>query len=431
MPVPRQNESRDNFIDRCMDSPEANRDFPNGDQRFAFCQSQWERRNKTSDAEFTRTVSDREGFAITSREVTDQGYLRVPGRVARSGIQHYLASELQLKDRPPNEVVAVYRPPEEVFSDQSLQSYADADVTDGHPPRMVDAETFKTYSRGHATDAGRRDGDFVVADLIIKDRRAIEAVEKGKVNLSAGYDAEYHREPGVTDDGEAYEFVQRNIRINHVALVDRARAGQEARLFDHNRNRGTAMNVTTRDGKSITVQDEATAQLVQSVLDADKEQIGKMEQKAKEMEDEAKELREEAEKMKADLDKTKEERDEALKAASDEAISERLKALSEVRDAARRMAGDEFTCDSVNTLEVKRAALAKVRPSMDWADKSEHYVQAAWDMEVERSAADRAADKAKGSHDGLADDLGKQYQTADGQPVGTVEYQKFLSGGKH
>ena len=41
MPSPRDNETKDNFLSRCMGSAEANQDFPDQDQRYAFCNSQW------------------------------------------------------------------------------------------------------------------------------------------------------------------------------------------------------------------------------------------------------------------------------------------------------------------------------------------------------------------------------------------------------
>ena len=41
MPEPRKGETKDTYIDRCMGDAEANRDFPNVDQRFAFCNSMW------------------------------------------------------------------------------------------------------------------------------------------------------------------------------------------------------------------------------------------------------------------------------------------------------------------------------------------------------------------------------------------------------
>ncbi|MGL5529018.1 MAG: hypothetical protein ACRDCI_11735, partial [Plesiomonas shigelloides] len=49
---------------------------------------------------------------------------------------------------------------------------------------------------------------------------------------------------------------------------------------------------------------------------------------------------------------------------------------------ATRISGE--TCDSVDILTIQRAALAKVRPTVDWAAKSEAYVQAAFDMAAEK-----------------------------------------------
>ena len=43
MPNPKPNEQKDEFIKRCMSDSEALKDFPENDQRYAFCQSQWER----------------------------------------------------------------------------------------------------------------------------------------------------------------------------------------------------------------------------------------------------------------------------------------------------------------------------------------------------------------------------------------------------
>lgn len=373
----------------------------------------------------TVLVTDRQSYAITHREFTDEGYLKVPGRVARTGIQQYLASELGLTDRKPDEIVNVYRPPEEVFAPDALSSYADADITNGHPDDMVTADSFKRVSLGHATDAGRAEDDYVVVDLLIKDKDGIKAVEEGRVNLSAGYNAEYHQEPGTTADGTDYEYVQRGIRINHIALVDRARAGQGARLYDH--QRGAAMSTVTLDGQTVEVQDQATAKLIQQAFDMSKKEQEDMGKKAKEHEDEAKKLREEMESEKAEKDAAIEERDKAKAAASDEAIAERINAVQGVRDTAVKMAGEEFTCDSVDPMQIRRAALAQIRDSIDWADKSDAYVQAAWDIEVAKTEDERAADKAKHSHDAFAGDL-KHLYTGDGQPVGDSAYSNFLNG---
>lgn len=159
----------------------------------------------------------------------------MPGRVARTGVQQYTAQELGLTDRPPNELVNVYRPPEEVFKPESLASYDNADITLQHPNDFVDSKTFKAVSVGHATTAGRRFGDFVVVDHLIKDQAAIDAINAGTAELSAGYSAEYILQPGVAPCGTPYEFIQTDILVNHIALCDSARAGHLARLFDSNK----------------------------------------------------------------------------------------------------------------------------------------------------------------------------------------------------
>ena len=78
-------------------------------------------------------ITDTVDFAPSSRTYTDNGFLRVKGRAARTGVYQDLASELELTDRAPNDIVNVYRPAEEVFNTDSLSSYSNVDVTNDHP----------------------------------------------------------------------------------------------------------------------------------------------------------------------------------------------------------------------------------------------------------------------------------------------------------
>jgi hypothetical protein len=50
MPTPRKNERKKEFVERCMSDSESRRDFPDRRQRFAFCNSQFERKKKKSQA---------------------------------------------------------------------------------------------------------------------------------------------------------------------------------------------------------------------------------------------------------------------------------------------------------------------------------------------------------------------------------------------
>lgn len=316
------------------------------------------------------TVFDRVSHRITHREYTDEGFLKVPGRVARTGIQDYLARELGL-DGDPNRIVRVYRPEEEVFNDASLGTYDGATVTNDHPKDLVTAKNYKAVAVGEVRGAGRRDGDFVVCDLIIKDQKTIDDINAGKCELSAGYTAEYVHGPGVTADGQDYEYTQRNIIINHQAVVTKARAGGIARVFDHNPGGNTMpVLITTDSGRSVDVADPANAQVVADSFDRLLKRATDAETKA--------------DKAQATADKAAEDLAEARKASSDVAIGERVKAISETQALARKVAGDSFTCDSLDVIEIKRAALAVKRPKMAWGDKSAGYVECAFDAEAEK-----------------------------------------------
>lgn len=373
-------------------------------------------------------TNDRNTYTVSQRERTDQGYLMVPGRVARTGVQEYLASELGLADRPGSDLVSVYRPPEEVFSPNSLATYKSADVTDNHPDDLVTTVTYKDYAVGHTIGPGRQEGDYVVVDMIIKDQSAIDAVEEaGKAELSAGYENEYHYEPGTAPDGTEYEYVQRNIRINHIALVDKARAGHNAKLFDH--NGGLYMSTITLDGKTVKVGDEPTAQLIQQAFDAQSEKMGEMEAKVKSAKDEYEKLQKEMDEMKAAKDAQGEELEKAKEASSDAAVAERLKAVAETKDKAAKIAGDTFSCDSIDPLTIKREALKAARPTIDWDSQSEHYVAAAWDMETTKPEAETTRDRAAQTVAQFGNDLAKAYTGDNGQMVGTSAYNSFLQGG--
>ncbi len=56
MPTPTANEDRDEFVDRCMSDPEARRDFPDADQRLAFCESQYDRNKAKGESMETKSL---------------------------------------------------------------------------------------------------------------------------------------------------------------------------------------------------------------------------------------------------------------------------------------------------------------------------------------------------------------------------------------
>lgn len=184
------------------------------------------------------------------RRIAD-GYLVATAKCVRTGIQLYTGDEL---GKPDMKVVRVYRPAEEVFAKDSLQSFSHAPITIDHPTEQITADNWRELSVGEVSTAARQVGDWVELPLIFKDAAAIQEIEGGKRELSAGYVADFDFTPGTTPQGEPYDAVQRSIRINHLALVDKARAGSQARVGDSAKTWGAAP-IPSPTQETITVSD--------------------------------------------------------------------------------------------------------------------------------------------------------------------------------
>jgi hypothetical protein len=360
-----------------------------------------------------------EAFKPSSRTVTPEGFLCVKGIAARTGVYQYLSSELGLEG--PERIVNVYRSPEEVFSPESMATYIDKDVTNDHPDDLVSSETFKEVSVGHVRGV-ERDGDNLVVDMIIKDQTAIDAIQSGKSELSPGYLAEYVEAPGIDPvSGTAYEYEQRDIQINHNAVVEAARAGKVARIFDH-KPKGVPMAqrkvfLDSKKSRSIILDEEAASVVEDAVAALQKF---------------ADEESDRADKAEATKDAAEEELEEAKKETSDAAIGARVKTvLDSIALAARVVKGFDAK-GNVSPLEIKRAAMAQLKPTRDWAGKSEAYVLAAFDAAADEAEETKDEDDDKTKTDDslkrFADDATKvnTKSTMDG----TKAYNSFLRGEK-
>lgn len=170
-----------------------------------------------------------DAVTVAGTRRTEDGYLVAEARAVRTGIQLYAGDEV---GKPDMAVVKVYRPADSVFSDASLQSFTHAPITNDHPAEQVTADNWKALAIGEVSTAAKKDGEWVMLPLILKDAAAIKSVEDGKRELSAGYVCELDWTAGALSDGSTYDAIQKDIKINHLALVNRARAGSKARIGD-------------------------------------------------------------------------------------------------------------------------------------------------------------------------------------------------------
>lgn len=179
------------------------------------------------------SMLDRMGFHTVgdigqSRKVTPEGFLVCQGvGIARTGLQYYIKDEVPV-DADSTGQIRITRLDEEVFSDRTIASFEGKPVTMDHPEVFVDPENWNKLTVGIVQNVRRGEGidsDLLMADLLITSADAIRYVNAEKPDLSAGYESDYDQ----TDIGAG---IQRNIIGNHVALVDRGRAGPRVAIKD-------------------------------------------------------------------------------------------------------------------------------------------------------------------------------------------------------
>ncbi len=217
---------------------------------------------------FFDTIELGQAAEVSSMRETRNGSLVVHARAARGGnVQDYLGAEV---GRPDMAVVRVYRDADEIFHKDSLKTFGHKAVTLDHPSEPVTSRTWKDVARGHTGDEVLRDGEFVKIPMLVADQAAIDAVKGGKRELSVGYQCDLDWTPGTSPTGEAYDARQIKITVDHVAIVDRGRAGPDCRIGDQRPSdvrtmralstiqRDTVpMKMHTVDGHSVEMSDAA------------------------------------------------------------------------------------------------------------------------------------------------------------------------------
>lgn len=195
--------------------------------------------------------------------LTPEGYLvcyDVP--IGRVGEQLYGAEELPDVTPDARGEIRISRPAEEVFAEESMRSYEGKPVVIEHPDVPVTPENWRELAMGHAQNV-RRQGDLLLADLMITDTRAAKLITSGQMReISCGYDAEYEE----TGPGAG---VQRQITGNHIALVERGRCGPRCAIQDHKRGGSMA-------GKKKSLKDRLRAVFTRT-LDEALEEVAELE----------------------------------------------------------------------------------------------------------------------------------------------------------
>ena len=150
---------------------------------------------------------------------TPEGFFIDTPKVTRTGIFEY--------HNPDGSIRRELRLPEVVFDRESLATYEAKPVIITHDAQRVDKDNVDDEIVGTILTKGYRDGDDVRVKIVIHD---IDAVKQSRLReLSLGYDMVLDETPGEWK-GQQYDAIQRDVVVNHLAIVDDARAGEQARL---------------------------------------------------------------------------------------------------------------------------------------------------------------------------------------------------------
>ncbi len=242
---------------------------------------------------------------------------------------------------------------------------------------MIDSANWKTFAVGHSGASVTREGDHLATELVITDAAAVARAEAG-AELSNGYWADFVFAPGKTPNGEDYDAVQRNIRGNHIALVDQGRCGPTCRLAAStgdaaaNQPCGCAAqpigDIPTADKRTVTVDGVAIETTAEGAAALDRLLAALDQSKAAHRRD--------VEVRDGELAVLKASAPDA--AALDAMLAER----SQVIEAARRVLGASFDGRGQSAAAIRRATVERLLGPERTRDRGEAYVEAAFDALV-------------------------------------------------
>ncbi len=305
------------------------------------------------------TASCRYDFSpIEKYEVTPEGYLRAWASIARTGIQLYTDADGSVRRE--------YRPETEVASPDSLASFAGKAITSEHPPVLLDAENTKDYQVGFSGTEVVYDNGFVKAVMTITDRDTIERIMRGDAReVSAGYRVNYDPTPGVTDSGEHYDGIQKEILGNHIAVVRRGRAGPQVKLHLDRQDAADPSLLSIEENTTMSAKvvfDGAEFEVTESVALAITKEREDAKMSYEDMKKKYDAMMSEASKMKEEMDAMEKEMKGKCDSAEGraDALAEQVEELT-----AELAAAKEINLDSM--VEERVALIEKAKPVLDAA----------------------------------------------------------------
>lgn len=261
---------------------------------------------------------------MSARQIDMNGWFEINGNpISKVGVYPYYGRDIR-KDLDPNKIYMVYRSAEELSKPETMQSFRLLPFTDNHPSELLGAAEkglVPAEEKGVHGVIGEEiifEYPFLMGNIKVFSEELKKEINSGKVEVSIGYVNDYEEQSGVYE-GQEYTFIQRNIRGNHISLVDKGRSGPEVRVLDHKDNLDEDLIVEEEKEKKTA--DEGESGVLQKLLDA----IGALSTKFDGLMGKAATVSEETVtdgkvKDEADPDKDKEKKEEKKEGAMDNAM---------------------------------------------------------------------------------------------------------------
>lgn len=303
----------------------------------------------------------------TKFDLLPNGFLPVSANLTRTGVFTYM----DLNADGTVKITRQLRHPEEVFDEASIATLMGLPATNNHPTSsLVTVENAKQFVVGWQADSTKRikldDGtstdqeDYVQSKVVFFDRPTIDAITGGlKSEISLGYTCVLDETPGEWN-GRPYDAIQRNIRYNHLSLVNKARGGPDCRILtDSASDLNQICDGISFEGDNM------------GMISLDEKEYSK---------------------TMADKDRLQAENDELKAKLADVPVldSETFKKAVSMRVALERKAGSvlpEVALDALSEREIHEAVIKKLRPTATLDGKSDDYIAARFDVALEDGKA--------------------------------------------
>lgn len=336
------------------------------------------------------------------------GYLHASNvPIARVGVFPYLHSDGTWTNEA--------KLPEDILSESTVKSANNKPVTNDHPVDdgenvLVDKSNSTQYVKGFTADNAHVEGDMLKVGLTIMDPQLIDAVQNGgKQELSIGFQTDVEPISGEYN-GAKYDSVQRNIQINHVAVVDRAREGHNIRItgdsaqmvvndtrkekqmaeneknvFDdadntssntNSASSNTSSSSNSSSSSSSNDKDKQIADLKQQVKDLQAQLAkanGSNSQDDSDDDDDKGKNSNKSDSVEREIEKLKAERDKYKSKVEGDSFNNAVDDRIELIDEAKKILGDSYDFRGKSDKQIKIDSIKKADSAIDVEDKPDAY----------------------------------------------------------